>query len=43
MNGFQYGAPQWDPARDGDEELWAHAVAADGGRTWLETTGTGVN
>ena len=40
MNGWQYNAPQWDPERDGDEELWAHAVAADGWRTWLETTGT---
>ncbi len=40
MTGWQYSAPQWDPTRDGDEELWARAVAADGWRTWLGHTGT---
>ena len=40
MTGWQYSAPQWDPTRDGDEQLWAHAVAADGWRTWLDHTGT---
>ena len=40
MTGWQYSAPQWDPTRDGDEELWARAIAADGWRTWLDHTGT---
>ena len=37
MDGWQHSTLDYDPERDGSEEEWARAVAADGWRTWHPT------
>ncbi len=34
MPGWQYTTRDYDPARDGDEETWARAIADEGWQTW---------
>ena len=40
MASWQYTTVRFDPTRDGDEEDWARAVAADGWTTWRRAGAT---